>query len=354
MKYFLGSLFLFSVLQIGTASASLFSADGLSASFCELKTVRQTVVYIDDAQMREGQTAWAVKISDKLRATLMPGEMVTVVRLSTDRGISSEVWHGCWPNYTDTQRAEIESKSYIFQASPLKELESQQAFFLRDLGLAFTKIYTVGKARPSSEARRDSHIVRALTSDDGRFAHSLVTVRVIVYSDMLEKGDLGDVYDNSRGWQSVNISSKLGSHLRHSVVYVFGVGGSSQVEGSVLENTKAFWEKALKDLGAVVQGFGADLNVSNQIPVAGYTYDVSTKYEDENLFGKMTLLVDRDGNLIDSTLGFSRLSSGALSGNFKCTGSECILDAETSSGITTYNSTSLFPCQAVKKRCLER
>jgi hypothetical protein len=93
------------LLPMPSTAASLFGSEGLDAAWCEKPNPRQTVVYIDDMMMAEGRTDWASKLSTKLRATLAPGERVTVVRLSPRSGQSKEMWAGCWPGLTEADRA---------------------------------------------------------------------------------------------------------------------------------------------------------------------------------------------------------------------------------------------------------
>jgi hypothetical protein len=65
---------------------------------------------------------------------------------------------------------------------------------------------------------------------------------------------------------------------------------------------------------------------------------VTLSFDGQKLDGRLSLLVNEDGNLVDSTLGISRLGSAAISGTFKCTAGPdtgCRLEAETASGIAT-------------------
>ncbi len=92
---------------LSTPSWALFDNYGLDATYCQQPTVRSTVVYIDDMMMADGQTEWATKLGVKLRATLTPGERVTVVRLSPGSGQSKEYWSGCWPDYPAAKKAAL-------------------------------------------------------------------------------------------------------------------------------------------------------------------------------------------------------------------------------------------------------
>jgi hypothetical protein len=324
--------------------AALFSSDRLDPAFCNLKTVRQTVIYIDDMMMVDGTSEWALKINAKLKASLMPGERVTVVRLSPANARSDEIWTGCWPNYTDDQRARFAKETYLLSRNPLDTIGDQQKFFINEFGTALTKIYLNAK-RPDASVRfsvsqpPQKQILRALASDEGRFSSSPTTIRAIIYSDMMENSDLATVFKPPPD-PMPNYSDKLGSHLRRSVFYAFGVAEDVTNGQSVQDTAKAFWGTALKMLNSTLGGFGADLNVSNQIPVSESAYSLQLNF-DETLDGKMSLLVDVDGYLVDSWIGFSRLSIAGLSGTFRCQDGTCKLDGATSSGIATNSPTEL-------------
>jgi hypothetical protein len=183
---------------------TIFGNYGLDPAYCHQPTVRQTVVYIDDTMMVDGQVEWATKLDIKLKGTLAPGERVSVVRLSPVSGQSREYWSGCWPGVSDAVRAAekppsvIETVEALFSKSAETELADQRRYFLRDFGAALTRLYSDAKrptARPIEAAAAPAkQILRALASDYGRFLHSRETVRAIVYSDFAENSDLGSAY----------------------------------------------------------------------------------------------------------------------------------------------------------------
>ena len=329
-------------LHVGAAHAQLFGRTGLDPRYCDQPSPRQTVVYVDDMMMVDGRTEWALKLSDKLRATLAPGERVTVVRLSPASGQSSELWSGCWPGYSDEERARLGRQTYFFSQNPLAQLGDQRKFFLQGLGSALTAIYADAK-RPAPAAAvpagnaPSKQILRALASDDGRFANSRVTLRVILYSDLAENSDLGSVF-KALPSTPPDYGQRLGSYLRHSVFYAFGVGADVAGDPGFLESARAFWGAALHAMAATVGGLGADLNVPNTLPVKSYNYVVTLDFDGQELDGRLALLTDAEGDLVDSWIGISRLSSAALSGSFRCASREaatCRLDATTLGGIAT-------------------
>lgn len=335
-------------------SHALFNGQNLDPAFCQTKSVRQTVVYIDDTIMVEGKTAWASELIRKLKASLAPGEKTTVVQLSPTAGSSTEIWSGCWPEYTPAQRASIEkSGPYILSKNPLMALSDQQGYFARDLNAAVSVVYFHTKraaADASASRMAKKQLLRALASDEGRFANSAVTVRAIVYSDMAENSDLGSVFKPTKPDDWVNYAQKLGTHLRKSVFYVFGAGEGTSEDHATMENAKAFWTRALRSMSATVGGFGSDLNVPNGIPVNTWIFDTMLKEPDQELDGKLAILTDGDGNVIDSWIGFNRLDIAGIVGTFHCVGTSCRLDASTTSSLTTDSPSEMLVLSGDKSR----
>jgi hypothetical protein len=323
------------------ASAQLFGPHGLDPTFCQTRTVRQTVVYVDDSLLVEGKTEWVAELLRKLKASLAPGERTTVVQLTPLVGKSVEIWSGCWPQYTASQRVEIQKNGpYILKKDPLQTLPEQQGYFAQDFNAALSKIYFQAK-RPlnavtfAAPKAPQKQILRALASDEGRFSNSNITIRAIIYSGMAENSDLGSIFKPVISDASVDYAKKLGTHLRKAVFYVFGASTDIVDGPSDLEAAKAFWTNALRSMSAVVGGFGSDLNVPNGIPVSAWTYDVSLREGDQELSGKLSLMTDTDGSLVDSWIGFSRLDITGLTGTFSCPRSDCKLNADTTTSLVT-------------------
>jgi hypothetical protein len=292
--------------------------------------------------MADGQADWATKLAVKLRATLTPGERVSVVRLSPVSGQSKEYWSGCWPDYPAAKKAALANQTYILQQNPIDRIADQKAYFVRDLGAALTRIYLESK-RPADAVNVPGdnpprkQILRALASDEGRFSASAPTIRAIIYSDMAENSDLGSVFQPAPV-DPPAYGQKLGSYLRHGAFYAYGLGEDVRGDPAYPEQSRTFWNAALRSMAATVMGLGADLNVPNTMPVRAYAWPVTLAFDNQDLNGRLSLLVGADGNLVDSTLGISRLGSAAITGTFKCGDGPdpaCRLQAETESGIAT-------------------
>lgn len=329
-------------------SWALFDNYGLDSSFCSQPTIRSTVVYVDDMMMMDGKTDWATKLATKFRATVTPGERVSVVRLSPGTGQSKEYWSGCWPDLPAEKKAELRKSTYVFQQNPVEKIADQQKYFLRDFGASLTRIYLDAK-RPardvqiSAENPPQKQILRALASDEGRFSNTTNTIRAILYSDLAENSDLGSAF-KVPSKDPPAFGQKLGSYLRRGVFFSYGMGEDVNGNPAYLETSRAFWNGALRSMAAVVMGLGTDLNIPNSVPLRSYSWPVTIDFGGQSLDGRLSLLVGEEGNLIDSWLGISRLGSAALAGTFRCTAGAdqgCRLEAETAVGIAT-NAPSEF------------
>ena len=320
----------------------LFGSTGLDPSFCQQKTFRQTVVYVDSGTIQQGHTAWAVDLENKLKATLTPGERVTVVELSPSEGASQEVWTGCYPDYTSEMKSQLAQKTYFFTSNPLNGLKTQQGFFLNAFGSAITSIFqdSAKKNNPQSvdatQAPKDE-ILEALASDGARFSQSPETIRAIVFSNLAENSSLGNVFAGANA-APTDTGQKLGTYFRHSVFYFFGVGGGVVNDETYLADARNFWGVVMSSMDAPVEGFGSDLNVPNEIPTQSLQYALSLTLNGQQLFGKGSFLTDADGNLIDSWVGISRLTFVGVAGTFICSSTSspaCTLSATTNGGLTT-------------------
>jgi hypothetical protein len=158
-----------------------------------------------------------------------------------------------------------------------------------------------------------------------------------MYSDLAENSDLGSAF-RPMPKEPLAFGQKLGTYLRRGVFYDYGMGETIGGNPAFAETARAFWSGALRSMAAVIIGLGADLNVPNTLPVRAFAWPISMDFGDQQLEGRLSLLVGESGNLVDSWIGISRLGSSSLSGTFSCTNGEehgCRLDAETANGIAT-------------------
>jgi hypothetical protein len=347
MRWLLGATavaLLLAFVPVSAAHGELFAGEALDKTFCGLPQLRQTIVYIDDMMMIDGQTAWAMQLAIKLRQTLASGERVTVVRLSPASGLSREVWSGCWPAYPAEVAARYRAETYVLTRNPLDRVATQQRTFLREFGMALTRLYADAK-RPevavhfTPASAPTKQILRALASDDGRFTQSKTTLRAIIYSDMAENSDLGAAMKPSAAAASA-LGAKLGVTLRRSVIYGFGVGSDLDGSPAFADCARLFWGAAIRSMASTLGGLDADLNLPDIVPARAFSSPIDLDLDGLTLTGRLSLLTDLEGNLVDSWIGVSRLSSTTLTGTYLCRQSSnqpsaCQLNAVTTAGVTT-------------------
>lgn len=280
-------------------------------------TERQTLVYIDQSMMKEGDTSWADRIDAKLASTLMPAESVTVMRMDADSGVVEEVWSGYWPDYTASEkekfRKEQSGVAGFFSKDPLKELPEEQQFFRNLLGGALGNIYKYGLGTGRSRSKK---VMLALASDEDRFNKPGMVTRVIIYSDM----------------KSTPQKHKLSLDFGYSVFYVFGVDAEQTQH-------KAEWDKRFLDAHGLVAAFGSDLGMASGAPVSVKRYDLEFTTTKNDYLGDMVLLVTEDGKLQDSYAAIrstSRPIASLIKGSCKFTGDTTKVNAETRIGLATY------------------
>jgi hypothetical protein len=310
-------------------------------NYCDVPTLRQTVVYVDDTVMIDGRTDWAVRLSTKLRGALLHGEMVSVVRLSPATGQSQEIWKGCWPGVTESERAALHKQATWLNGDPVDEIDEQTGFFARDFGQALSSIYVKAK-QPANRAAIDPakppqrEILRALASDGSRFGQSHVTIRALVYSNLAENSSLGSVFQPPAG-ATLDFGKRLQTSLRRGVFYLFGLG-EGMPAASINDLVRSFWTNGLRSMDASVEAVGTDLNLPNVFPSRATMYSIEVNVNGQLLDGRLSLLADRDGTIVDSWISVQRLAEGtsSLSGTYVCRDDDsCRLDAIADNGLLT-------------------
>lgn len=324
------------------AQPQLFGSNGLDASFCRDKTFRRTVVYVDYDSVRTGHEVWAENLENKLRATLAPGERVTVVELFPKTGTSRRLWSACWPNFTAAQRSTLRRKTFIFSSNPLNQIRQQQGFFFNGFGAAITQIFlarakdlkgSVGSGSKSTH----SEILESLASDGARFSQTTKLIRAIVYTDGAQDSDLGSV-TSSPPKLANNAGKALGTYFHNSIFYFFGIRNPGNNDSDYLANSRQFWSGALSSMETVLVGYGSALSIPNSVPSGEHRYRIRLTRKNLKLSGSMVLLTDQSDNLVDSFISVNRLGVVALNGHFECgtaPNRDCSLRASTNRGLVT-------------------
>lgn len=329
-----------------TIAGSLLGPSHLDRRYCQLPTFRQTIVYIDDSIIVNGSNSWALQLNSKLRASLMPGERVTIVRLSPASGTSREMWSGCWPDLTASERHAHQQSwlTSITSGSVASQLEDQKRLFSRDINRALVSIYVKAHrlqpdTRIQSADAPKKRIIEALASDAARYSVSDKTNRVIIYSDLAQNSQTASVFSSASS-SGIDFGKELGVYFPHTLFYFYGVGSDISGDPTFMSADYHLWRRILASMSAALASLGSTLAIPNRIPVASYHYGIKMDRQGQTLYGKMWLLTDSDGHLVDSWLSVSQLWTVPINGTFVCRQrGGCSLRATTVGRLTTSSNT---------------
>lgn len=337
----LAVLGIIAVTLFALPASAQFGASKLNIQkFCDRPAERTTVLYVDDTILNKTDARWFETLDARLRSTLLPHEVVTLVRLSPAQGRSKELWRGCWPDFSTEERQQIErgqtGPSSWFTSNPVKGLPDMQAVFRQQLQAAVGQIFTeaaresiaIDAARPPERS-----YLRALASDGGRFGRNPVHARVILYADLLEASEYTSVFkqQDAAQWrqQAEGIVPKLGVDFGRASLHAFGIGVSLRQPGALPENAIRFWRSFMQTANGNPGFLGADLAIPAKRPESLTIYEIETSVNKRNLDGRLVLFADRDGVLHDSYAFLRGQYSAPLLGSFLCNASgQCRLEAK--------------------------
>ena len=98
----------------------------------------------------------------------------------------------------------------------------------------------------------------------------------------------------------------------------------------------------MRSMSATIGGIGTDLTVPNAVPTAAHSFDLALSDAGQRVIGRMSLLTDEDGTLVDSWIGFTRLRVASMTGTYRCTGNPttpvCTMSATTNGNVVTTSS----------------
>jgi hypothetical protein len=317
-------------LVVTTVLATVFGGQNALAQAnkpsdnCQEGSPRQTVVYLDELDMVQTDTVLPLTLAFRLTASLMPGERLTIVKLGTTDGTSKQTWSGCWPNgnkdAVETLKAQVETSQHINNA--VQDVFNSAQRSLKD-------------AMVDAQHPPKKQIIKALTSDIARFKSSVEpTIRAIVYSDLGENSNLGSAYNPGEMYDN-----KQNTYFTRGVFYFFGIGKYMVNAGNYNSNAIKFWNNVMAAMSAVVESITPDFDVPTVVPKSGRYYDVTLHYNNgDDLPGKMAILAEDSGKLIDSWIGISHLTGTGVQGTISCDNDTCIISAITQGGLIGYNS----------------
>ena len=319
------------VLMLCSSGAWAFVGSELNiASYCNVKSPRQTLIYIDDQSLVKGDTQWALQLINKTMANLMPSEPVTIVKLSTAVGTVQERWKACYPDLSATDIEKNKQSAGIFEkltsSDATKNLKKQQDIFKQQMTATLEKLLLENSHEKVADSQVKKQVVRALENDLARFDARTGAIRVIVYSDMLENSDLINGL-SAKPNEANALANTRKLNFQNAVFHVFGTDKS----GNNTDGLKAFWEALIDGGSGNLADMGSELVLNSKAPDTFKIYDVEVELgKNEVRRGKLRLFVDSDGKLQESVMTTGTKDRSLLEdGEFVCQQEVCTLQAKT-------------------------
>jgi hypothetical protein len=296
--------------------------------FCNVKSPRQTLIYIDDDLLVKDDTQWALQLINKVTTNLMPSESVTLVKLATELGTTEERWKACYPDIT---AAELEKRKQsigfiekLLTTDSSKQLKEQKKVFKAQMTGALEKLLVEKSQQNTKRSSVKKQIIRALENDIARFDNKNGAIRVIIYSDMLENSDLINSQSSS-ATDAKKLADTRKLNFQNAVFHIFGAGKSDNTNG-----LKSFWEEFIDGGAGNLADIGSELILTSKPPDSFKIYDVEIELtKDDIRRGTLRLFVDNDSKLQESILTIGTKQRTLLDdGEFLCQQESCTLQAK--------------------------
>ena len=329
MKIILSSLLSSFLLFSSSETLALGGIESLKIDqFCNVKSPRQTLIYIDDDIIEKDDTQWALQLINKVMTNLMPSEPVTLVKLSSELGSTEERWKACYPDITvaelEKRKESIGLLEKLLTTDASKQLKEQKTVFKAQMTGALEKILTEKSQQKSKSSTVKKQIIRALENDIARFDNRNGAIRVIIYSDMLENSDLISS-QNSSVLEAKKLAEARKLNFQNAVFHIFGSGKSGNIKG-----LKSFWEEFIDGGAGNLADIGSELILTSKPPDSLKVYDVEIEItKDDIRRGTLRLFIDNDSKLQESVVTIGTKQRSLLDdGEFLCQQDHCSLQAK--------------------------
>jgi|GEM_PF-3792240 len=298
--------------------------------YCDKKSPRQTLIYIDDKSLVKGETQWALQLINKMMVNLMPSEPVTIVKLATETGAAQERWKACYPDMTVAEIDRYKQSAGIVEkltsSDPTKDIKKQQGVFKQQMATALEKLMLENshEAIADQSVLEKKQLVRAFENDIARFDARSGAIRVIVFSDMLENSELINGL-SAKPSEAKALADARKLNFQNAIFHVFGAGKT----GGNTDSLKAFWEALIEGGTGSLADLGTELILNSKAPDSFKIYDVEIELTKEDVRrGKLRLIIDNEGKLQESIISIGTKNHSLLDdGEFICQQENCTLQA---------------------------
>ncbi|WP_346796623.1 hypothetical protein R5M92_14200 [Halomonas sp. Bachu 37] len=352
---------------LSTAAASV-EAQGLfrgqSGSICTqaeeagIEPIRRTLVYVDrqSLSLDPADLGWFGALNQMLQQTMTTAEPLEMVILDSVEGTAKA--HGeslCYPVIEERYHERFVSSgiSSFLTNDLLDQIPELQKEFVVQMQNLIAPGYVdapANIAKRSVERIESRHLLRALQSDAARFSSDLPT-RVILYSDMIENSDLVDltaVLSSSPEERVAMADTALASlprlDFQGAMVYGYGTGATLD-NPSAVEALSGFMQQVIYLANGYPVALSRELAVQPIRPSVVTSYDMNIEVEERQIKGRMQLMSDNGGRIIDSylDLGTGNRSSHLDSGRLVCSqDAQCQFEGELATALLFEDPEKLF------------
>ncbi|QFT83425.1 hypothetical protein FIU88_00405 [Halomonas sp. THAF12] len=349
--------------DIGNAQASGLFRSG-SGSICEqaeaagIDPIRRTLVYVDkqSLSLSSDEQGWFSALNQALQQTMTTAEPLEIIVLDSADGTAKAHGPGlCYPvieeryhgRFANSGISGLLTNDLIDQ---LPDLQQEIVVQMQDMVVPEYADAPETRRQMAAEQVEQRHLLRALQSDSARFVSDTPS-RVILYSDMLENSDLAElpaILNGSDEDRLTLASDALESlprlDFQGAMVYGFGTGQSLD-DPAATDALSEFMQQAVYQANGYPIAFSRELAVRPIRPSMSNSYDMTIKVENRELKGRMQLMSDADGRLVDSylDLGAGNRSSHFDSGRLICSqDDQCQLEGKLATALLFEDPENVF------------
>ena len=298
---------------------------------------RQTVIYLDQNIIAAKDPNWYKDLLNKVE--YRPGEKIQLVNINNGGSTVELIWDTCHPSLSQERLERIQEKegfSSLFTGGVADNLENDKKFFKKQFlkALSHPLQDTRHETPPSYSAASfpQKKLVEAIYYDAKRIHIDDVFSRVIVFSDMVENSELFELQDFDPLDAAVAVAKRYPMFLHFASFQIYGINYTNS-ETQINENIRDFWRQYLLLSGAYVEQYGAQLAVEEDTQnwsfhkYKGYISVAGVKGA-----AAFRMVIGDEGKIRHGWLEIADMYL-PMSGEIKCSGQNCSLDAEVLSSV---------------------
>ncbi|KIL99738.1 hypothetical protein CCC_03910 [Paramagnetospirillum magnetotacticum MS-1] len=322
-----------SSVKAAEVESRIFNKGGIE-SWCNQSSPRQTVIYVDESIITQGDDKWARQLMNKIHFT--PRERVQVVALRADAGTADQRFSLCYPDYSQAELEDLrrgQRISEFFTGTPMDQMRQAREQFDRGFRVALSSFIVKGQASGIAPVQTgplpDKSIAEAMFYDEKRFATENGVSRLIIFSDMLQNSQsFQPTKENDPAASGIDAARKYAIRFNLAEVHVFGIGSTVPAGDPVNRKMEAFWRAFFLANGAYLEQFSNTLNLGDSRSIAVKRWRGALAVADMHSEVNLRIMTDESGVLVNSWLVVNNSGGLPLEGKEKCVESMCEITAK--------------------------